>query len=278
VRKLQYIDSFCKYLQKRDLSINTINSYKSDVAQFLDFIIKPVENINKQDLENFKQHLEDNEIHISSINRKLISVKNFLDFLNDEYNTSFTLKVKQIKRQNQQYLDDLLSKEDFDKLIKCTQDHKDKRAEVIFHTLYLTGMRVSELLQLEVRDAGKGYISIKGKGSKYRTIFIPPKLQSILNEYASERIEKDDKLFTGQRGPINRQTVHNTIKKYANLANIKTDVAHAHNFRHLYCLSLVEKGLSIDVVADLAGHSNINTTRIYTRKTKEQLMNAINEL
>lgn len=273
-----YLESFHTYLKKKDLSDNTISSYTSDVVQFLGFIKKPAENINKQDLDSFKQHLEDNELNVSSINRKLISIKNFLDFLNDEHNTNFTLKVKKIKKQSQQYLDDLLFKEDFDKLIKCAQQHKDKRAEVLFYTLYLTGMRVSELLQLEVQDAEKSYISIKGKGSKYRTVFIPPKLQNIFKEYISERTEKGDKLFSGQRGPINRQTVHNIIKKYANIAKINIDVAHAHNFRHLYCLSLVEKGLSIDVVADLAGHSNINTTRIYTRKTKEQLMNAINEL
>jgi integrase/recombinase XerD len=273
-----YLDSFHIYLKKRDLSINTINSYTSDVVQFLDFIKKPAENINKQDLDNFKQYLEDSELNVSSINRKLISIQNFLDFLNDEYNTSFTMKVKKIKKQNQQYLDDLLFKEDFDKLIKCTQQCKDKRSEALFYTLYLTGMRVSELLQLEIQDVGKSYISIKGKGNKYRTVFIPPKLQNILKEYINERAEKGDKLFTGQRGPINRQTVHNIIKKYANMAKVNMDAAHAHNFRHLYCLSLVEKGLSIDVVADLAGHSNINTTRIYTRKTKEQLMNAINEL
>jgi integrase/recombinase XerD len=273
-----YLDSFCDYLKKRDLSINTINSYKSDVVQFLDFIKKPAQDINKQDLENFNKYLEDNQINVSSINRKLISIKNFLDFLNDKHDTSFTLKIKQIRRQNQQYLDDVLSKEDFNKLIESARQCKDKRAEVLFHTLYLTGMRVSEVLQLEISDVDKSYISIKGKGSKYRTVFIPPKLQNTLKEYLSERLEKGDKLFTGQRGAINRQTVHNIIKKYANMANVKINVAHAHNFRHLYCLSLVEKGLSIDVVADLAGHSNINTTRIYTRKTKEQLMNAINEL
>lgn len=273
-----YLDSFCNYLKKRDLSINTINSYKSDVIQFLDFIKKPAINIDKQDLENFNKYLEDNKVNVSSINRKLISIKNFLDFLNDEYGTSLYLKIKQVKRQNQQYLDDILCKEDFDKLISSAKEHKDKRAEALFYTLYLTGMRVSEVLQLKVEDVEKSYVSIKGKGSKYRTVFIPPKLQNILKEYLSERVEKGDKLFTGQRGPINRQTVHNIIKKYAAIANVKIDVAHAHNFRHLYCLSLVEKGLSIDVVADLAGHSNINTTRIYTRKTKEQLMKAINEL
>jgi integrase/recombinase XerD len=275
---MNYIDEFCEYLIKRELSINTINSYKSDIVQFLDFIEKSPKEIVKQDIENFNNYLEENELNISSINRKFITIKSFIDFLNDKYDMGITAIIKKIRRQSQQYLDDILCKEDFDKLISSAMEHKDKRAEVLFYTLYLTGMRVSEVLQLEVEDADKSYITIKGKGSKYRTIFIPPKLQEILKAFAEDRGEKGEKLFTGQRGPINRQTVHNIIKKYAKLADIKSDVAHAHNFRHLYCLSLVEKGLTIDVVADLAGHSNINTTRIYTRKTKEQLINAINEL
>jgi len=275
---MDYLNYFSDYLKKRDLSLNTISSYKSDVGQFLEYIVKPVLSIDKNDVLNFVGHLEENEINVSSINRKFISIKNFLDFLNEEYNAGFTFKLKQIKTQHQQYLDDLLFKEDFDKLINCARKNKDIRAETIFQTLYLTGMRVSELLQLEVGDVGKKYLSIKGKGGKYRTIFVPPKLVDILSEYKLQRINNSDKLFTGQRGPINRQTVHNMIKKYANMANVNIDSAHAHNFRHLYCLSLIEKGLSIDVVADLAGHSNINTTRIYTRKTKEQLMTAINEL
>lgn len=273
-----YLDSFCDYLKRRELSANTISSYKSDVAQFLHFINKPVNNINKQDIVNFNKFLEENEINVSSINRKLISVKNFLDYLNEEIDAGFTINIKQKKRQSQQYLDDILLKEDFESLVVCAREHKDKRAEALFYTLYLTGMRVSEVLQLQTDDADKSYITIKGKGSKYRTVFVPPRLQTILKEYLEVRVKKGNKLFTGQRGEINRQTVHNTIKKYAALANVKPDAAHAHNFRHLYCLSLVEKGLSIDVVADLAGHSNINTTRIYTRKTKEQLMKAIDEL
>ncbi|ERI91014.1 phage integrase, SAM-like domain protein [Clostridiales bacterium oral taxon 876 str. F0540] len=275
---MDYLDYFYNYLKKRDLSLNTIVSYKSDAEQFLDFINKPALSMDKNDIVNFKNYLEENELNVSSINRKLISIKNFLDFLNEEYNASLTINIKQIKMQHQQYLDDLIFKEDFDKLINCAREYKDNRAEAIFQTLYLTGMRVSELLQLEVTDVGKNYLSIKGKGNKYRTVFIPPKLVEVLNEYIKQRIAKGDKLFTGQRGPINRQTVHNIIKKYAKIAGLNINAAHAHNFRHLYCLSLVEKGLSIDVVADLAGHSNINTTRIYTRKTKEQLMMAINEL
>jgi integrase/recombinase XerD len=275
---MKYIEEFCDYLKKRELSANTISSYRSDIVQFFDFIKKSPGEIDKHDIKNYNSYLEENELNVSSINRKLITINSFIDFLNDEHDMGITARTKKIKRQNQQYLDDILDKEDFDKLINSAREQKDRRAEVLFYTLYLTGMRVSEVLQLDVEDANKSYITIKGKGSKYRTIFIPAKLQEILKEYAEGREGKGEKLFTGQRGPINRQTVHNIIKKYAKIANIKSDVAHAHNFRHLYCLSLVEKGLTIDVVADLAGHSNINTTRIYTRKTKEQLINTINEL
>jgi integrase/recombinase XerD len=154
----------------------------------------------------------------------------------------------------------------------------DKRAVAIFYTLFLTGARVSEMLQLEPKDVQERMTVVKGKGSKYRDLFLPKKAQTYLEDYLTERVQKGEGLFSGREGTITRQTVHQIIKKYAGLARVKLSRAHAHNFRHLYGMYLGEEGLSIDEIADLLGHSNINITRIYTRKTKKELMAAINNL
>ena len=139
-------------------------------------------------------------------------------------------------------------------------------------------MRVSEMLQLTVEDVGRDTITINGKGSKRREVFMANKLQKILREYLKDRKSEEQALFVGQRGPINRQTVDSIIKEYAGYIRLKKTKAHAHNFRHLFCKMALENGLDISTVADLAGHTDLNTTRIYTRKTKKELLDAIESI
>jgi integrase/recombinase XerD len=275
-QNMKYLEPFVGHLEER--SKLTISSYISDVRQFLGFISKDIQNLKKDDIEAFKQDLNGKGFKVKTINRKLVSVKQFIDFLNEKKGLGIAVKIKPEKQQRQDYLEEMLDKEDFEKMVRAAVGSNDTRAKAIFYTLLYTGMRVSEMLQLEVNDIEKEYISVKGKGSKYRDIFVPARLRTVWVEYVKERSKTSEKLFTGQRGPINRQTVHNMIKKYAKLSGVSDVKAHAHNFRHFYCKMLIDKGTPIDTVADLAGHSDINTTRIYTRKTRKELMAAINGL
>lgn len=275
-------DKWIEYLKENDKSKNTIDGYKRDVIQFMDYIQKEPEDIDKSDIERYKEYIIENNIKIRSLNRKFVAIKNFVNFLINELNATINVNIKQEKVQSKNYLDEVLTKEDFNDLVNAASVESDYRAKAIFYTLYLTGMRVSEMLQIKLTDINKDMVSIKGKGSKHRDIFIPERLKVILKEYLQHRIPRDTPFIftskTGHSGAINRYTVDKIIKKYAKLANVSITKAHAHNFRHLYCMSLIDKGISIDTVADLAGHSDINTTRIYTRKTKNQLLDTINDL
>lgn len=270
------------FINENDKSNLTISSYKTDIIQFMDYIQKEPEELTKDDINNYKKYLLENKLSIKSINRKLVAIKNFINYLVNEENRSITLEIKQEKIQRQEYLDEMLTKEDFDALVAVAERERDYRALALFYGLFLTGMRVSELLQLKVSDVRNDTISIKGKGSKYREVFVPERLRNIFRQYLAHRIPRETPFLftsqTGKSGVINRITVNSIIKKYAKLSGVTLTKAHAHNFRHLYCMSLIEKGISIDTVADLAGHSDINTTRIYTRKTKNQLLDTINDL
>lgn len=276
------LDKWVEYLKDEEKSKHTIDSYNRDVIQFMDFIQKEPEELNKEDVEFYKNHMYKNSMSIKSINRKLVSIKGFFTFLNTELDRDINVKIKQEKLQKQDYLEEMLNVDDFYKIVAAAKAQKDFRAIAIFNGLYLTGMRVSELLQLKVTDINSDAVMIKGKGSKYRNVYITEKLKAIFRDYLIHRISRPTPLLftgkTGTTGAINRQTVDVIIKQYATLAGVSITKAHAHNFRHLFCLSLIDKGLSIDTVADLAGHSDINTTRIYTRKTKGQLMDTINGL
>lgn len=262
--------------KRKDKSENTVEAYMSDLKQFFEFYHKDMEELVTEDIEKYKEYLFRNRMKPKTVNRKLVSIRRYIDFANNiGEGIRILAEVKMIKIQKQEYLEELLTKSDFDRLVKAAEANGDKRAIAIFYCLYLTGARVSELLQLKVSDFTESNLVIRGKGEKYRYLFPPELLFAHVNNYVKSRPEDaPDHLFAN----ISRQTVHNIIKKYAGIARVKLSRAHAHNFRHLYALQLIELGVPIEDVAELLGHTNLNTTRIYIRKTKEQLMSAIRQL
>lgn len=261
--------------KRREKSENTVSAYMSDIRQFFGYYRKDLEELTTKDIEEYKEYLFRNRLKPKTINRKLVSIRRYIDFVNNHgVGIRILAEVKMIKIQKQEYLEELLTKSDFDRLVKAAETHEDLRAVALFYCLYLTGARVSELLQLKASDFAVNNLVIRGKGEKYRYLFPPELLTTHVNNYIRSRPENaPDKLFN-----MSRQTVHYTIKKYAGIAKVKKSRAHAHNFRHLYALRLIELGVPLEDVAELLGHTNINTTRIYIRKTKEQLMNAIRQL
>lgn len=275
---MNYLEKFAKYMKENEKSNNTINGYLSDLKQLFAFLGKNAAMLTNDDIEGFKIHLVEQGLKINTINRKLVSIKQFVEFLNVECGKSIHIRIKQERQQRQSFLDDTLDQNDFKRLVNATSARSDARAKALFYTLYHTGARVSEMLQIKKSDIEHEYVWVKGKGDKHRQLFISSKVRTSWIEYLKTRRNNSEYLFTGQRGAINRQTVHNIIKEYARIAGVNEEKAHAHNFRHMFCKNLIDKGVSIDAVADLAGHSDINTTRVYTRKTRPELMAAINEL
>ena len=285
MRKLKASDLLNQYkeLKLKKKSINTVDAYISDLNQFFSFLKKDFDDIAQHDIDDYITELLARNFKPKTINRKLTSIKQFIEFLNNcsEYGRKMRVEIEVLRVQKQEYLEEVITQNDFERLVRLAEREKDFRALAIFYTLYLTGLRVSELITLKVADKDKKAITVLGKGDKFRDILMPERLVNFLNLYIKERKHKPtDYLFINElkNTPMSRQSVHNVIKLYAGLSKVKLSKAHAHNFRHLYCLRLAEEGLTIDEIADLAGHANINTTRIYTRKTKQDLINVIRKL
>ncbi|SHK46395.1 tyrosine-type recombinase/integrase [Tepidibacter formicigenes] len=270
---------------REEKSKHTVSYYITDIKQFDRFIkFKDIEEIKNIDIEEYKSNLLcEKSLKPKTINRKLLSFKKYLEWINENEKIDLIkiLKIKLIKIQRQDYLEEMLEISDFERLVRMAEREKDTRAIAIFNTLYLTGMRVSELLQLKVSDITNDYITIIGKGEKSRDIFVIDELKEYLKDYIRDRKPPiGGFLFINQNNNnvMSRQSVDDLIKKYAGIAKVKLTKAHAHNFRHLAGLRMIEEGLTIDEVADVLGHGNINTTRIYTRKTKKELRKAISRL
>lgn len=287
MRNADYLEAFEDYLKEEEKSPGTVNGYVGDARDFLKFYRKDIRNLKTKDISAFKDHLKKNKIKVTTINRKLVGIKQFIDFLNEYFDLGITAKVKQEKVQQQYSLKDeeLLTEEDYFKLIRETEKAGDIRAKALFATLYYSGMRISEALQLRVdhvKNELKIIEDIKGKGNKYRDIYISNKLLDILKEYLTVRKQpyssNTKALFVGERGPLTRQTAHSMMKKYAKRAGIDERKAHVHNLRHLFGLRLAEKGVPIQDIAKFMGHTSIEVTKIYLEKPQSHYASLIDQL
>lgn len=287
MKNADYLESFRDYLLEEEKSIGTINGYSGDAKEFLMFLKKDVSGIKKTDTTAYKEYLKEKKLEITTINRKLVGVKQFLEFLNERFELGLNTKVKQEKVQQQYSLndDELLSEEDYQKLITVIDEGDDIRTKALFATMYYSGMRISETLQMRVdhvQNEVKIIKDIKGKGGKYRDIYISNKLLPILKEYLAVRKQPysstTKRLFVGERGPMTRQTAHSLIKKYAKIAGVPEQKAHVHNLRHLFGLRLAEQGVPIQDIAKFMGHTSIEVTKIYLEKPQSHYANLIDQL
>lgn len=275
---MEILDKFKEYLIENDKSKNTVEIYSRDIKQFFSWYKEDIENIDKSVIKNYTEYLQSENMAVKSINRKLVSVNQFIEFLNDKFDKKIIVKIKQLKIENQNFVDDMLENSDVKRIVNAAKKENDIRAITIIYGLYYTGARVSELLQIKTKDIEKDSVMIKGKGSKYRELLIPKKLKEQFKAYNEVRLDNSEYLFTGERGPINRQTIHNEIKSYTGKARgINKDIAHAHAFRHLYAQNLAKLGVPPVVISQLLGHS-LNVTGLYISNSKKDLLKLINKL
>lgn len=256
------------------LSTNTVNAYIADVTQFLEFIDYKDDNLTSEKVEEFKKILKEGSDYLAkTINRKLVAVKKFIEYLNNQvYTSKISITIAFIEYQTQSFLENELKINEYNRMIDEAEKRKDKRSIALFSALFKTGTRISELLQMRVKHVDKGNYEVIGKGAKCRKIRIHQSLQEILFDYIRERkYTKDEFVFknANENKPITRQTAHKIIFRYGGHANIPKNKRHAHNFRHLYAIEMIKRGADAAELQSALGHSDINTTAIYFRKSEK---------
>ena len=259
------LNEFEKSLKNK--SKNTIYNYCLDIKQFLIWLND--KSINDELVEEYKNQLMEN-YQIKTVNRKCNSLNAYLQFKDIKHH------VKSEKIQEQTLIDDMITNGDISRMLRQVKKADDKRAEALILGLFYTGARVSELLQIKVKDINKDEIMIKGKGSKYRKILIPKKLNIALKDYANtQRLNTSEYLFTGERGAITRNTVLTILKRYAGLSRMKKDKVSPHAIRHLYTKNLVDGGVSYSAIKQLLCHE-LTVTDTYMKLSKKELLKIIN--
>ena len=210
----------------------------------------------------------------SSINRKIISLNKFFSFCDIDF------KIKKVKVQSKSNLENLLTEKEFKAILKQCEQQKQPMIYLMVKTLALTGIRYNELQAVTVEACRKKIIEIDNKG-KFREVTLEDELSKDLLQFARERNITSGMIFITKNGTfIKNEQFSRKLKKIAGKAHfIKLEKVHPHNLRHFFALNLLETvNNNFAEVADILGHSSLETTRIYLRTSKSEQRNHIKEM
>ena len=254
------IKEFADYLCREEKSAATQEKYLRDVRSFS--VYADGREITKELVVAWKKKLVEIGYAVRSINSMLASINSLLDFLGLQ-----NCKVKNIRLQRQTYCaeDKELTKAEYLRLLEASK--KNEQLNLVIQTICSTGIRVSELRYFTVEAVRRGEIVIDCKG-KTRTILVPGKLKSILLNYAKRRGITEGTIFVTRTGkPLNRSNIWSAMKNLCESAGVKASKVFPHNLRKLFARTFYGIEKDIAKLADILGHSSINTTRIYIMTT-----------
>lgn len=280
------IDVFLHYLSvEKGLSNNTIFSYKGDLNKFTNYLenkeIDSFSKVNRDNISNFMFDQKKRGLSASSIARNLVAIKMFYRFLLREriLKTDPTAVLEAPKLWKR--LPEVMSLTEVESIIGSPNLRKNQgiRDRAILETMYATGMRASELVNLKLEDINLevGFVRCFGKGRKERIVPLGRKAKEALIRYLDKvrpkllKEKSSPQIFLSRLGRrISRQTLWKIIIRYAKLAKIKKRIK-PHTLRHSFATHLLEGGADLRSVQELLGHADISTTQIYTHIHKDRL-------
>lgn len=270
--------NFLKF--KKGLSANTISAYESDITQFLEFT---GENIINNDLIELFITSELNDKSDNSKIRKISSINQYIDWFNLD-NKEYQIVIEKVSLKKGSYLPETISVSDVNRLIDI-YDHSNymnSRNLTLIDFMYSTACRVSELCDVRVSDLDfeEDFVKLFGKGSKQRIVPIGSELKINLSKYLKFRNElntQEPYLFLSKNmNQLDRSAIFRIIKKSATLSDNALSV-HPHTLRHSAATHMLEAGCDLRTLQELLGHTSVSTTKIYTKLTKEFLVEIFKE-
>lgn len=277
---LQNLSEYLEYLEiEKGLAANTIEAYRRDLAEFLDFCTEKgaedIQNITRSHINGYIMMLHDKNLTATSVMRKTASLRGFFKWLcaNEICTTNPALTLEQPKVPKK--LPKVMTVEEINTLLS---QNLNKCEKVILELLYGCGLRVSELVNLKINDMDLSakYLQCTGKGSKERIVPIGSKALKAIKDYEKERdfilqknrLTSKNLLLTEDGKNITRQEVYTFIHKLGE--KIHKSIS-PHTLRHTFATHLLENGADLRVVQELLGHSDVATTQLYTHISKKRL-------
>ena len=266
-------DQFEDYLRHDEREESTIEAYLRSLTRFAEWVDGRA--VTKELAMEWKAALAESGYRPISVNAMLAAVNKFFTCMGRE-----DCKVKYLKLQRQMFRksEKDLSKEEYQRLVQAAHEKGDLRMELILETICATGIRVGELkyITVEAVRAGVAEIALKGK---IRTILLPHRLCRKLQKYAKQQKIASGKIFLTQDGlPVSRQSIWTRMKALCEAAGVERSKVFPHNLRSLFARSFYGSCHDVVRLADVLGHSSIETTRIYLMSTGKEYLRQLDKL
>lgn len=262
-------NEFKKYLSDQNLSKNTITSYLYAIRQYESMYDK----LNKPNLRDYKVYLIEH-YKPQTVNLRIRAVNCYLESIKKEQ-----WKLSSVKVQQKPFLENVISEADYLYFKNCLKRDNEMYWYFVVRFLAATGARVSELVQIKCEHVRIGYLDLYSKGGKLRRIYIPSALQKEALQWMSDTEKDSGFLFLNKYGElITARGIAVQLKHFGSRYGLDPSVLYPHSFRHRFAKSFLERYNDIAMLADLMGHSSIETTRIYLRKTSTEQQNIINQI
>ena len=258
---VELINQFKNYLINEEKSQATIEKYIRDITAFMVWASNRV--IDKTLVIEYKNVIIESYAPASA-NSMLSSINSF--FMYVEW---YECKVKTFKVQKQIFADKNkeLTKSEYEKLLKTAKNKNNEKLYLLMQTICGTGIRVSELRYITKDSVIRRQATINCKG-KMRVVILPEKLCAALRKYANEQKIMNGSIFVSKNGkPLDRSNIWKMLKSLCEDAGVSKDKVFPHNFRHLFARTYYSIEKDVVRLADILGHSSVNTTRIYTMET-----------
>jgi len=268
------IEEYCSFLKMNEKSANTISKYRRDVMKFYRYLDRRT--LTKDTVLAYKDFLiGQGSYSTTSINSYIVAINSFF-----RYKEWSELIVKTCRIQKECFAAEQkeLSLKEYRRLVKTAYSTNNERLALIIQTLCSTGIRISELKYITVENMNKNIIEVRNKG-KNRKIIVPLQLQNMLNNYANRIGITSGAIFCTASGKdIDRSCIWKEMKKISKAAAVSECKVYPHNLRHLFARTFYNKNQDITQLADLLGHSDLNTTRLYLKTSYQTIVGILNQL
>lgn len=256
-------------LFQRELSKGTINIYMRHAERLLAYLrqreVTETAEITKEHIIAYKQYLLSFGQKKATVNLHIVAVNSYLKYAGRE---DCIIKTERIQKNG--CLENILSREEYQRMLDYARESGHEKYYFIMKVLSFTGIRVSELSFLTVEALWIGKFTVDNKG-KTRAVYLPEGLAADLKDYCNANAICSGAIFRGNRQrPISRNAVYQMLIHFADMVGIDKEKAHPHSFRHLFAVTYMKQYADLTELADILGHSSLETTRIYTATTAEE--------
>lgn len=256
-----HIRNYVLYLREQERAPATVQKYAHDLTALLEYLEGAP--VTKATLIGWKEELAQRHAP-ATVNSMLAAVNSFLAFMGWR-----ELAVKPLKIQKVLFLDEHkeLTRNEYTRLVHAAQREGNRRLSLVIQTICATGIRVSELRFITVEAVQTGRAEIVNKG-KRRVVFLPAKLRRLLNGYLKQQKRAAGPVFVTKTGrPLDRSNIWRDMKALCESAGVEPGKVFPHNLRHLFARTFYSMEKDLSRLADILGHSSVNTTRIYTAES-----------